>query len=330
MKKIVLSAFAAFAMLAAQAQIPTNGLVVHYPMNGNLNDISGNGYNAVGANISYTTGVQGNANGAASLDGSNSSITYDKTSNNASFDLQNYTVSVWVKLTSMPNIYANLFEIGTATYFRFIKQGPTSVRFQMGNTKPSGGFQGGSVSGDSLQQELSFYQNNWNHLLLTSKDSSGFRVSDTYLNGKKLGTYMSDTAAIRYTPSDNLLQIGHRADASALSLNGALQDFCYYNRIVTEAEIEQIYQANMVSSIQGVEEKDVVVKIFPNPAQTLLVVNCDESIESIEVYNVVGKQVIFQQGEVKQINVSNLSNGMYWLNLKTKNGGKATKKFVKQ
>ena len=54
------------------AQIPTTGLIAHYPFNGNVNDISGSGNNGIiHGGVGFTSDRLGNANSAALFNGTN-------------------------------------------------------------------------------------------------------------------------------------------------------------------------------------------------------------------------------------------------------------------
>ena len=73
MKNILILVFGVFCSIAI-AQIPTDGLVAHYPFNGNANDESGNGYNGQVFGATLTTDRFGNANSAYTFDGDNDFI----------------------------------------------------------------------------------------------------------------------------------------------------------------------------------------------------------------------------------------------------------------
>lgn len=85
-----------------------------------------------------------------------------------------------------------------------------------------------------------------------------------------------------------------------------------------QVTITRIYEA----------QNDVAVGLYPNPAKEFVIISCNEQIETVEVYNVVGEQVKFVRDQITQINVADLSSGVYSIRLFTKNGH-ATKRFIK-
>jgi len=72
------------------------------------------------------------------------------------------------------------------------------------------------------------------------------------------------------------------------------------------------------------------LKFYPNPAKNELIIeNCELRINQIEVVDLSGKIVNREQYNGKCINVSALSQGIYFLKIET-NNGIVTKKFIKE
>jgi hypothetical protein len=82
------------------------------------------------------------------------------------------------------------------------------------------------------------------------------------------------------------------------------------------------------TGIAGIER--VSVEIYPNPVKDMLQIeNGEQRINRIEIVDLSGK-VIFQSNSLRnQINVSDLSQGIYFVKLETEKGT-VTKKFVKE
>lgn len=69
--------------------------------------------------------------------------------------------------------------------------------------------------------------------------------------------------------------------------------------------------------------------IYPNPAQDFLNLQGVDTVESYTILDMTGKQLGESNANINQIDVSNLSNGVYWLQLQTQNGT-VSKKFIKK
>ena len=88
--------------------------------------------------------------------------------------------------------------------------------------------------------------------------------------------------------------------------------------------------------ILGVEPiaKDLIWKIYPNPASTLLQVDFVQSVSgNLEIYDVKGQKYHMSQLKAKknlEVNIAMWPAGLYILSLKNANGAVTTQKIVKQ
>ncbi|MEI7802958.1 MAG: T9SS type A sorting domain-containing protein, partial [Bacteroidota bacterium] len=77
------------------------------------------------------------------------------------------------------------------------------------------------------------------------------------------------------------------------------------------------------------------IKIFPNPASdNLMVAATDEMMPmSIEVYDILGKRISVsvekKSANLSSVNVHDLKNGFYFIQLKMKDGSVTTRRFTK-
>jgi hypothetical protein len=86
-----------------------------------------------------------------------------------------------------------------------------------------------------------------------------------------------------------------------------------------------LYPFEGALSINEVESQNI--SIFPNPSSNLLQVVGLENVKNYEIYSAIGKKTAM--GEIsnnKVIDIQNLSNGLYFLNL----GNERTFKFIKE
>ena len=84
----------------------------------------------------------------------------------------------------------------------------------------------------------------------------------------------------------------------------------------------------IVMGEKGIELEEDMLSIYPNPvADKLKISNKNYTIESIEIFNVNGRAIKSIEG-VSSIDVSDLSNGIYFIHIKT-DKEEMNKKFVK-
>lgn len=74
------------------------------------------------------------------------------------------------------------------------------------------------------------------------------------------------------------------------------------------------------------------IKLYPNPANSLVKIGCEELFYSVEVYDVKGSLIYKEEIKSKThiLNIQELTNGVYYIRLKLNNGEYVTKKLVKQ
>ncbi|MCW4469359.1 T9SS type A sorting domain-containing protein [Flavobacterium sp. MFBS3-15] len=75
----------------------------------------------------------------------------------------------------------------------------------------------------------------------------------------------------------------------------------------------------------------IVINMFPNPVKDVLTLNCTGSIDSMNVYNMLGQQVAATApGTNKaELNVAHLQKGVYMVNLVV-DGAAVSQKFIKE
>lgn len=85
------------------------------------------------------------------------------------------------------------------------------------------------------------------------------------------------------------------------------------------------------SGTLGREEADVInFNMFPNPTSDVLRFNSDEPIVAYKITDITGKLVQSKAIEISEIDVSQLSDNMYFLTVTTESGIKHTEKFIKK
>ena len=91
------------------------------------------------------------------------------------------------------------------------------------------------------------------------------------------------------------------------------------------------YKVNINQTSNSIGDIDFdKISIYPNPVVDELIIRNDElSINSVEIVDFTGKTVKNQSSVVNSINVSSLSQGVYFLKMKT-DKGVITKKFIKK
>ena len=73
------------------------------------------------------------------------------------------------------------------------------------------------------------------------------------------------------------------------------------------------------------------ITIYPNPVKDILTIDnkSNNEITSFKLYDILGRHLITQKGNIEQIDVSHLNSGVLFIEIETEKG-KTTKKIIKQ
>lgn len=83
---------------------------------------------------------------------------------------------------------------------------------------------------------------------------------------------------------------------------------------------------NQNLSVGSVAES--LYKVYPNPTSGLATIKAAEPIKEILIFNMVGQQIL--KSNVSEINISDMENGIYLIQIQFKNGKTASQKLVKK
>lgn len=136
-------------------------------------------------------------------------------------------------------------------------------------------------------------------------------------------------------PTTGQMEILLNTDPIAIALNGALDSF--YNSNI-DSTSTQDYFGEITSgqgtfmfstlSINDVVEEDLSVSVYPNPASEFITVEASFQIDSVELLDISGKQVL-KTTQTNAIIVSHLPDGIYLLKIATSKGSLTEKLVIK-
>ena len=226
--------------------IPSDGLVVYYPFNGNANDASGNGNNGAVSGATLTSDKDGNTNKAYEF-------TVDENGGWGSkqdeitiyvrplMNSNEITLSAWVYPRSKPGNFANRpltvfgrWEINVANeVFRFKVTEDNKIYFQAGSES----FKSGQINYDT-----------WSHIAITVGSNGTVK---SYLNG----SYVDETnfSTPLNVNSQSNLTIGSLASSNGTwyLFDGKLDELGYWNKVLTSQEIANLFSGSADILLNG-------------------------------------------------------------------------------
>ena len=98
------------------------------------------------------------------------------------------------------------------------------------------------------------------------------------------------------------------------------------------AIITNTFTSTFVQTLQNDVFEKEHISVYPNPAETILkIVNNNNlmTLESIEVFDMMGKNIFSKTADLETIDVSKLASGLYFLKINS-NNAQQTVRFLKK
>jgi len=223
--------------IAEETLVIIGGLVAYYPFSGNANDASGNGRDGVPYGVLMATDRHGVGRSAYQFDGVDD---YIELTDEASFDFTEYTISVWVRVDTLP-IVPGPMQPGRYTT---INKGSNLGNYTLDVAKYGGAsycnlsYSHRTATGNWAMgcTAENLYRFNWYQVIITMDTEINF-----YVNGVLACTSTGMTAPV--VNDDNVLIGKLRSASDERPFKGFIDDVRFYNRALSAAEIQQLYNA---------------------------------------------------------------------------------------
>lgn len=95
---------------------------------------------------------------------------------------------------------------------------------------------------------------------------------------------------------------------------------------------KEVLQSGKVGAASAIKEQllsNGEVLVYPNPARNIINIESNNEIKEIVVYNLLGQKIKQYHSAVNTIDISDIANGIYVINITT-DKGVTTKKFIKE
>lgn len=211
------------------AQDFTTGLVGHWPLDGNANDVSGNTNHATPiGGVSYGVGCNGAVNAAAILDGSTGYLIIAQIAP-YQFGLGDFSLSLWFK----SNASGIMVLWSSDTYPK-----PSIGAYING----AGLVETRTAPTQSNPISTAYSDNNWHHLVYTRNGV----VQNVFIDGG-LATQNNYTPIINVN-TDFLISIGFNNPNYPYWFAGSVDNYRLYNRALLPADISALYKHEITPS----------------------------------------------------------------------------------
>ena len=329
MKKVYLLCSLLYCGSFIAQQNIEDGLLLHYKFNGNVLDSSGNGYNASSYEIEYDIDKDGNENSVALFNGINSYIGLPNISQ-LKPELP-ITIALWVNFANLSNEQSVSFTTD------FKENNHTGIWSSLSSERiaVSYGDNTGNTTSANRRSKVGstiLTADTWYHFVFVIKDTNDFKI---YLNSvDDMGAY-SGTSNNGLGYSNNSGSIGRKDSDTTRSpyyFNGSIDDFMYWNRALSQEEVDIVYNSNPLSIENFSKISDNQFYLYPNPTKRTLKIKSKKNILGASLYDVNGKKhkILFKKTRNKTI-IDNLpkENGVYILTINTIDGSTTRRVLIK-
>lgn len=217
----------------ASAQINLNqGLIAHYPFNGNANDISGNNINGTASNVTLTTDKLGNPNSAYHFNGTNAHILLPF-SNLYNFAPQDsFSISVWVAPEAGQSWIAQALVVKSPFHPDFTLSN-WNYGVYLWDYTPMGGYALTHLLSSSIDTRIA--NPCWYNIIITYKNG----IWKMYVNGILVSQDLTQTKFILQDGSSRIA-FGRKGDAIGDWYKGKMDEIRLYNRVLNQQEATAI------------------------------------------------------------------------------------------
>lgn len=307
------------------SQSLTDSLLMHFPFEGNMNDVGPNGFNGVG-NATLTMDRNSVVNEAYYFNGTNS---YIDLANNPILKPQlPVSIAMWVKFDNNDPANSAVF---TTDFGENTHAGVHISRSATGQLGVNIGDNGNNTSSTTRRSKYGstiLQANVWYHIAVVVNDLTDMEIYINCVNDG--GTYSGSGGQLDYTSTPG--SIG-RKDANmsgpANYFKGSVDEIMYWNRALTTADIDVICEDRLGN--ESIENPINAITMYPNPASNKLSFSNipDELNLTYSIIDGQGKIIKSDRLTKSFIDITNLSSGMYYLQLTTDEYTQ-TRQFVKE
>jgi len=209
----------------------SSGLVAHYKFDGNANDSSGNGYNAIeSGGVSYVSGKYAQA---TSFDGDNGKYIYTTLNPLTGIGTSDFTISVWTKFNKVTDNW--IYFLGENLYggeegIRALISNDSTVKIQITDLTT------GSSNSSTIVSSTVLSTDTWYHIVMSRNNSVAYLYVNAVLNGS-----ISSIQSLTSNEFSNSITVGVRPTNWNYPFNGQIDELKIYNRALSESEIQELY-----------------------------------------------------------------------------------------
>ena len=261
---VVGSTVAPSVTIESTSSTPTLGLNAYWPFNGNANDVSGNANNGTVTDATLTNDRFGSPNKAYYFNGTTSRIDVPNSSTVDMPDGQDYSISFWMK-AKPGNVDATPIsknQYGAWSGYMFFAN---STNGGYCNTPDHGSFYVAAGGGGDVCSNNAIYNDTTNWYFITGQYQASTNQAFMYVNSVLQTDIGSASGA---TSNTKQLSFGAYNDAAGFGyFKGALDDIRFYNRLLTQSEINSLFNETSALTTPTISCENPIINLKVNTSE---------------------------------------------------------------
>ncbi|WP_299675621.1 LamG-like jellyroll fold domain-containing protein [uncultured Dokdonia sp.] len=313
-----------FTSFIALGQDINENLLLHYTFNNTYEDATENEYNATNFGTTFTEDRFGNPDGALLFDGVNDYINFPNIE--ALKPELPVSFSFWIRYDSEnPNdrdVFNTSFEedVNTGVYFNSQQStGNFAINYGDGSSSYTSNTRRTYVSNVPINTGT------WQHVVIVVTAQNDMKI---YIDcEEEEGEYSGLGGNLQYSNTPGTIgRHDRQLDSPANYFKGAIDNFRYWDRALTEAEAT--FLCEEVLAIDEVSTTVNETTLYPNPTDGIIHFKTNNSAyDTVVLYNSMG-QVVLKEAYQKTLDFNRLPKGMYYIHLIEDNISLEIKKVI--
>jgi hypothetical protein len=293
------------------AQNIDSGLVAFYPFNGDVKDYSKSALDGTPVNLKPAKGVQGNQNYAYEFNGLSSYVNCGTNNRGISSVM---SISAWIRNSDTTDsgrdqIIVSKYEVGADKGFLMSITHEGHFRFR--------GRNGSGSSTNTPDTKKMLRDGKWHHVVAVMNGNTWELWVDCQLEI----SFASNSPAPDLSNSEPMIIGEYNKGVTGNThffYKGSIDEVRIYNRTLSQSE-KKLLCDKITGNVEEPQARQDVL-IYPNPNTGIVRIESEKEIGEVKIYANNGVLIRDISKSMHQLDISDLSNGMYVVRIFDRNG----------
>lgn len=281
----------------------SNVVQISYNFDGTYTNTSGDSPFASNTGTSFVSDRNGNLESALNINNSGTTASIV----GLPYGSSPRSISVWAKINVLNNQINYVFHYGNSANGNGLALRPTTTLYF-------------ANAAANLETADTNTINTWVHYVCTYDGTT----AKVYKNGVLFSSGVKTFNTVNFS---NIFKLGIAETGATNFFNGTIDDLKIFDYVISDADISSLYTNNTLA-FQDFNANNLKVTLYPNPAKDSFTIATAAEIAKVEIYSAQGQKVL--TATQKNIDMSSLASGVYFVKIETTEKIQTIQKLVKQ